>query len=658
MKKLTMVRRLLHCGGFLVVVAGILHVGCSIKSPQAPSWDTTLRLPLINKTFSSGELFDKLADDDIKKDSAGNSSFYVAKNLDSVSIKSVLSVATSSSEFEKQVGLITVASPSAMSQQIAFADVIPLTAGVIPDTGLWVEKTVGPTNSFSEATIAEGGLIVTATNNTGFALDSLIGQLRDPGTGVLFATFVVQHGLADGASYVDTVPLANKTIRNENDFDVFFHTQGGLALSLADRSVDFAFNFTSNLKASSVTGRVGEFTNEYDNHAALTDNIHLQTAAFASGTLEFIVENHAAVNAQLTITFPEITNSGTPLILTMPVSANGSIRQTHDLSGWTVQPQRDSLQAQMVAAILSSGDNYVTVNSTDHFGFRYSLSNLELASATGIISPTDINWNDQRVSVEIPRGFESVSLALVELEITVQNHSELSGDVEINLQASNGKHLTVTGSVTGGSSNAPSVNRIVSDQLADLLTPLPNAITINGIATVGDGVTTVQVSSRDYLSGKAVISAPMALKFDDTSVQSDKTHLDVKADIADRADRLQQGVFQSTITNHLPTGAQVTIYIGADSATVFTHPLTTIGPIGFDQATVDGNGIVTGEIVTNNTINLTAENLHVFSNRSLYVASVVTLPGTNNQIVRVRASDYFDINGIVEISARVGGEDF
>ncbi|TFH64162.1 MAG: hypothetical protein E4G91_06665 [Candidatus Zixiibacteriota bacterium] len=511
MKKLITVRRLLHCGGFLVIVAGILLAGCSIKSPQAPSWDTTLRLPLINKTFSSGELFDKLAADNIRKDSAGNSSFYIEKNLDSVSVRSVLAVATLSSEFEKQVGLIAVVSPSAMSLQIAFADIVPLAAGVVPDTGLWVAKTLGPTNSFAEATIAEGGLIVTATNNTGFALDSLIGQLRDPGTDILIATFVVPHGLADGASYVDTVSLAGKTIRNESDFDIFFHTQGGLALSLADRSVDFAFNFTNNLKASSVTGRVGEFTNEYDNQAALTDDIHLQTAAFSSGTLEFTVENQAAVDAQLTITFPEITNGGAALTLTMPVSANGSTHQTHDLSGWTVQPQHDSLQAQMVATILSSGDNYVTVNSTDHFGFRYSLGNLELASATGIIPPTDLNWNDQQVSVEIPRGFEGVSLALVELQITLQNYSELSGDVEINLQASNGKHLTVTGSVSGGSSSTPSVSRIVSDQLADLLTPLPNAITINGIATVGDGITTVQVTSRDYLSGSAVISAPMAL---------------------------------------------------------------------------------------------------------------------------------------------------
>jgi hypothetical protein len=658
MKKLITVRRLLRGCGLLAVAAGILFAGCSIKSPQAPSWDTTLRLPLINKTFSSGELFDKLAADNLLTDSAGNSSFYVAKNLDSVSIRDVLSLATSSAEFEKQVGLITVVSPPAMSQQIAFADIIPLTAGVVPDTGVWVEKTVGSTNTFSQATIADGGLIITATNNTGFVLDSLLGQLRDPGTAALIGSFVVPQGLADGATYLDTISLAGKTISNESDFDVFLHTPGGLALSLADRSVDFVFGFTGNLKASSVTGKISEFTSEYDHHAALTDDIHLQTARFASGTLEFIVENRAAITAQLTISFPEITNNSTPLTLTMSVSANSSISQTHDLSGWTVQPQHDSLQAQVVTAILSSGDSYVTVNSTDRFGFRYSLSDLELASATGIVPPTDINWDNQQVSVEIPRGFESVSLALVELEITLRNHSELSGDVEIDLQASNGKHLTVTGSVLAGSSSAPAVSTIYRDQLADLLTPLPNTITINGIATVGDGVTVVQVSNCDYLSGTAVISAPMALKFDDTSVESDKSHLDVKADIAERADRLQQGVFQSTITNHLPLGAEVTIYIGSDSAAVFTHPLTTIGPIGFDQATVDGNGIVTGKTVTNNTVSLTAEDLHVFSNRSLYIASVVTIPGTNNQIVRVRASDYFDINGIVEISARVGGEDF
>jgi hypothetical protein len=657
MKKNVQIGQLLWLSGVLVLATGILFAGCSIKSPQAPSWDTTLRVPLINRTFSSGELFDKLAADDIKTDSAGNSSFYVVKNLDSTSISSVLSVSSTSSEFDKQIGLIAVTSPAAISQQIAFADYIPLTAGVVPDTGLWVEKGVGPVSSFSQATIAQGGLIVSATNNTGFVLDSLFGELRDPSTNALLATFIVPGGLTDGASYADTISLAGKTVHTESNFRTFLHTEGGLALSLADKSVDFTFGFTE-LKASSVTGKIAGSVSEYNHIAKLTDEIHLQSAEFASGNLQFTVQNQTAIGTELTVTFPNITNGGSQLALTIPVNANGSASISHSLAGWTVQPQNDSLRALVSAAILSSGDNYVTVNATDQFGFSFELSNLELAEAIGVVPPTEIEVNDQQVSIEIPRGFENISLALVELAIELQNHSQLSGVVEINLEASNGKHLTVTGSVEAGSDAAPSINHIYSNQLADLLTPLPNAVTISGTATVGDGVTEVHVTSSDYLTGKAEITAPMALKFTETNVEGDKEHLDVDADIADRADRLQQGEFRATIGNHLPTGAQVTIYIGTDSATVFTNPLTTIGPIGFDGAPVDGNGVVTAEQISNRTLALTAENLHVFTNRSLYVAPVVTIPGTNDQVVRVRASDYFDINGIVEITARVGGEDF
>ncbi len=243
------------------------------------------------------------------------------------------------------------------------------------------------------------------------------------------------------------------------------------------------------------------------------------------------------------------------------------------------------------------------------------------------------------------------------MDITVQNYSELSGNVTLGLTASNGKHLDVSGSITAGTQQVPSTNHIHSDQLADLLTPMPNTITISGTATIGDGVTEVHVTKDDRLSAHAAISAPMQVKILESTVQGDKNFVEVDADIADRADRLQNGVFRSTITNHLPLGAQITVYIGTDSATVFTNPLATIGPVGFDQAVVNGDGIVTEPIVSENTVNLTADELRVFTNRSLYVAPLITLPGTNNQTVLLRASDYFTMNSIVEITARVGGKD-
>jgi hypothetical protein len=644
--------------GLVVLVAGLIVTGCSIKSPQAPSWDTTLKLPLVDKTYTSAELFEKLATDNIVTDSTGNSYFRVEQNMDSVTVGSVLALSARSSEFEKQVGLIAVPTPPVMSEQIAFADYMPLIAGVVPDTGLNVIKSIGPTNTFSEATIAQGSLIVSATNNTGFALDSLSVELRAAGTGSLLGTVVVPQGLAEGATVVDTLPLAGRTVHSENNLEVYFHTQGGLALSLADRSLDFLLQYTDDLLVSSVTGKVGQFSHDYDQRELLTDEAHLQTAAFASGTLNFSVENHLPVGSELTVTFPDITYGGSALILSLNVGANGTIQQSHNLAGWTIQPQSDSLRAHLTADVMPSGENYVSVNSSDGFTFRYALDNLQLESATGIIDPTAINWDNRQVSVDIPKGFDNVSLETVELELCILNHTELAGDVQIELVASNAKHLSVGGNVAPGSTTSPSTNIITSDQLANFLTPLPKTITISGIATVGDAISTVHVSRADFLSGRAVISAPMALKFEQTDVRGDESHVDVDADIADRADRLQQGIFRSTITNHLPLGAQVTIYIGTDSATIFSHPLTTIGPLAFSSAAVDANGLVTSDAVSSNTITMTADDLHVFRNRSLYIAPLVTLPGTNGQTVRIRASDFFDINGIVEISARVGGEDF
>ncbi len=328
----------------LLILTTFMLAGCSVKSPQAPSWDTTIRLPLIDKTYTTRELFAKLATDNIVSDSSGNSSFLVEKNLDSLSMDAVLAVSGSSSQFDKQVGVITVPPPPAMAQQIAFSDYVPLIAGEIPDTGLQVNKTVGPNTSFAEAVITEGGLIVTTVNNTGFTLDSLRGEVRDPATAALLGTFTVPQALADGSSFVDTLPLSGKTVHNECGLDVYFHTPGGLALSLAGRSIDFEFGFTGELRASSVTGKVSQFSHQYVQNTSLSDDFRLLSASMVAGNLDFTIQNHLGVSTEIVASFPNITSGGTPLSLTIPVNAYGSVHETRSLSGWTIQPQSDSIR--------------------------------------------------------------------------------------------------------------------------------------------------------------------------------------------------------------------------------------------------------------------------------------------------------------------------
>ncbi|MBK7091974.1 MAG: hypothetical protein IPH59_09695 [bacterium] len=639
------------------VIFSLLLSGCGLEAPQAPSWDTTLTIPLINRSYTSAELIEKLASDNIEIDEYGNSSFHIQRDLDTVTMESILSIDPIESNYSKQVGRIKIVSPSDQSQSLAFSDYVPLVLGSVPDTGISTVTVFGQASSFAHAEIDEGGLTITAVNNTGFELDSLAGQLINSQDGSVLANFVVPGGLADGQEYSQEYPLNDKSVGVQLNFEVYFHTEGGPALSLADRVINFTIDYSDEVYVKSVYGQLDAFSNEYSERTNLAEDVHLETGMFAGGTMDLAARNSLSIPVELTFEFPEITNNDVPLQVSYQLAAGGVLNQQVDLGGWTIQPNQDSILTVVQANVAGTGGNYATIDSEDEFEIEFGLNDIQLATARGVFEPTELAIENSEVAVDVPVGFDEVTLEFVELSITLSNYTNLSGDVAVNLQASNGKSLQVLGNVEARGDNSASITQIYSDQLADLLTPIPDHITVSGVATVGDGVTSVELTQDEYFSATAVISAPMAFKISQATVEGDKNKLTVDKDIAEGSDRLNHGNFKATMHNHLPLGAQMRVYIGTDSASLFTAPLTIIGPLSFDQATTDANGAATNEVVTNSEIELTKEDLLVFGNRNLYVATVLELAGSNGQTVRIRAADYMAISGVVQFTARVGGEE-
>jgi hypothetical protein len=340
----------------------------------------------------------------------------------------------------------------------------------------------------------------------------------------------------------------------------------------------------------------------------------------------------------------------------MFLSGNNSQSQSFDLAGYVIQPTNDSLVTQVGATVQSSNNNFVTLNSNDNFDISYNISNASLSSVTGVIAQTSIDITNDQVSVDVPAGFDQASLSSVSLDISVKNSSGLSGTADIQLTGSNGQIVSIFGNIFPKAGVQPSVSHITSDQLATLLNPIPKTITISGTATVGDGVTTTTVNISDYILADAVITAPLTFKMSDATVDGDKSDVTISDDVSKKADRLQQGTFKTTINNHLPFGASLRFYIGTDSASLFTNPLTIVGPIGFDKAPIDAQGIVTANVETSSSVSLNQNDLKVLENKRLFVAPVISLTGTQNQVVHITAGDYFEVNGFIEVSTRVGGE--
>ena len=58
--------------GLIVVTIFLTLVQCSVKSPEAPSWNTTFSVPVVNRTYQMVELVDKVGQDELGIDSLGN----------------------------------------------------------------------------------------------------------------------------------------------------------------------------------------------------------------------------------------------------------------------------------------------------------------------------------------------------------------------------------------------------------------------------------------------------------------------------------------------------------------------------------------------------------------------------------------------------------
>ncbi len=64
---------------FVIILAFLTLIQCTVKKPEAPSWETNLTVPLVNKTWGMAELIDKIDQENLMTDSLGNPYFFMKR---------------------------------------------------------------------------------------------------------------------------------------------------------------------------------------------------------------------------------------------------------------------------------------------------------------------------------------------------------------------------------------------------------------------------------------------------------------------------------------------------------------------------------------------------------------------------------------------------
>jgi hypothetical protein len=642
----------------MAILAFLTLVQCSFKKPEAPTWDTKLTIPLVNKTYDMTELIDKIDQDNLSTDSLGNPFFYFQEVLDTVTVSGSFSVADVSETVAESIGVVQLDPFAGANVNINLSDYVIPIMGDIPPISFDLIEPLPAMGEFAVATIETGFAVVTVENQFGLDLDTVIVTINDLQLGGQVSSYSVPGGIPAGNIQVDTIDLAGKTISNELEMAMHCHTPGATSFSLSGKYISATVTMPEGPTVSSATARIPEISKQFSESTDITSSHQLEVATLESGQLVLDIDNNTNVSANLTITIPDIKTGGSSLTINQPVTPQSTQQFIYDLSGYNLEPSDQvlpqTLAIDLEADIPSSGQQLVTISAGDQISVTTAMQNVSLASVQGILAPTTADFVDIQQNVEIPKGFDQVQLTAAVLVLEIENTVNIPGSFSIIIDGDQGQQKTINGNVSPGLPQAPVTTVVIDSNLSAFMDPIPSVMTVNGSATFGDGVTSGSVNANDYIAATIILNSPLEMVVGETTIDGDYQSIEVDQDAATKiTENLNLARIYTTVANHLPLGVRTEIYFSGDSATLYSAPEVVLGPITVTNGALNPDGTVDTSVVSGNILTFDSEQAQVLLNDPMWIGQVFTLESTNGETVRFTGQDFVSVSGYIEVDLTI-----
>jgi hypothetical protein len=654
--------------GVLVVVLFLTLVQCTVKKPESPTWTTGATVPVINRTYGMQEIVSKIDQDGISMDSAGNVIFSISEQIDTMALsQDLLSTADLSIAVGQAIGEVTINTPSINPVSVSISSIAGLATGLPGDSAavspmsFTVSNTPPVINEFSEATIASATAYAVVGNELGIDLDQVNVELFDIDRNRVVTSQAIPGGLPHGTIDSVLLPLSGETVSNNLTLRAICHTNGGIVDSASYRYVDTDVDFVGDITVSYGLATIPGFTENRTQQIDLQESNRIDSASISSGTLRIDLTNETELTSHLDITLPDLYWGSQPVTIARDLAPRQTRSVTIDLAGHFFRPNDltlpQSISVDLVATVSGSAVQ-VPVYSTDSFYVDASLQNVQFASVSGDFDGTVNTFGPIAQAIDIPLGFDAITLTNAILTVDIANGVNLPGSLSAVIVGDNGKQLPIGGHVSVGSPANPVTTTITNSDVADFLSPIPSNITVSGNVVFEDGTASGTITSNDFVVGTVGIVSPLDIIIDSTTFTSDIEKTDIDTSNIDAiTDHVIEAHFLYEIANHLPIGATVSLAFSGDSATLYSNPELLIDAMMVGAAPVSIDGIVQGELLSGlQEIALDSVDVQVLNNDPLYIGPVITLEGSNGQVVRFTQNDYITISGVVEVEYRFDGD--
>lgn len=647
--------------GLIVIICFLTISQCTVKSPEAPTWTSQWTVPLINRSYQMPELIERIDETALALDSAGNPHFSIQEDVDSIGVDASMTAPDVNYQVVEKLGAVSIPREDIAPLTVNFADVIPFPPGAIPPIAFDFAYDGPSLSDFSSITVGSGSLHCEVFNNLGIPLDTVKVDVYDLNTFQFIGSSELSTILLPGATDTITIPVAGKTITNRLRMQVHVHSPGGVVLSTSGLSIVSDMSLSDPFTVIAGSARIPAIDKNLTQTVALGASDLIYDATLSSGSLDLILRSSTSLTADLTITLPDFTLAGVPLSVNRTLAGAGFSAVNVDLAGYQFAPSDSSapqeIEIQVIGHIDSSGGAFATFNGDDSLQADASLTGLAFSTVRGVFDSVATTFAPVVQSIAVPNGFDSAQFTAAVLTLEIDNGSELAGSLNVTLDGSNGKTLSLSGSVDPGAAGAPITTSIIENNMSDFLNPIPSSITVSGDVIFGDGVSIVDVTANDFVKARVKIESPLEVLFNGSTLELDpETSAIDTAEYAIITDHLIQAELNATISNHLPAGMEFYILVSADSTTLYSAPDLSIGPITVSPGQIDGSGVTIAETVSNAVIALDSADVQVFKNPTVFIGQTLTIPSSGAQPIRFLGADYFTVDATVMVEYKFNGE--
>ncbi len=684
----------------LIIIAA---TACTFDEPTLPKWFTDWRIPIPNPGF---EMSDAINDSTIIDTTYDGQSTIAISIIDSSERKRIsradMAFLPNGDKAEQGIGEVSLNSPG--TEQI---DPIPIAGfiGIPIIPGQTIDIPASTINSppffltFGTfefvVNVKEGTIQIEFINDSflDFGADTKI-SIYDSISANFIGDAVFTNPIpANTSETSELLDLAGRQFTNHLRFEMELHVlaKSGYTVQPGDENGTIHFLATiSELKVGYARATLPEQNfSHYDSVSTSDQDDRIITAHIDGGTLLLEIENTLNVSANVNV---ELLNFYT----------DPDYNNVLSLAYLLEALQKDTFSVILDDLYLTDFNNMPTPGSyIDFMKYRFFVKTIPSAEMVEIsefdsvilsINPVDsvyikefkgdlarrefvfdpVEQND----VIDAEGFEG-SIRFEEISMTLNISNQIGIELLVNLNIEGFKNnktesiqLTFDDNPIRVGARKPgedvNVHTVILDKdnsnLVEFLEFLPEDIIITGIAIV-EGVG--EVTLEDEVWSNYHIFSPFFLKIQDNALYTSKIEasaIDEGTQNAIKRGDVDNFFVDLGLINGLPIGAQMKIYLSADRENIFDDVITDssrkiiIDDILFSAGELDQNKFVIKSFEDEFEIHLSQDQLFIFVNDTVYLASKLFLDDTDG-LVKFRSTDEISANGLMHIRYRMNNED-